>query len=64
MVLEQAVGIGLGYGFNVLGVELEEVRAVPCLAKERFAVVAAIVDVVVLARREWLIWHAAIIGTK
>ena len=48
VVLEQAVRVGLGYGLDILCVELEKVWVVALLAEERFAVVATVVDVVVL----------------
>jgi hypothetical protein len=62
MVRHQAVGVGLGDGFDVVGVQLEKVGIVALLPEQSFATVAptsagrhfaAIVDVIVLAVPKW-----------
>src|SRR3990172_2207606 len=53
MVAEQAIGKSIGDGRDVFAVELHEVVVVAVLAENILAVIAAIVDVVILARFEW-----------
>ena len=47
VVTQQAIGVGVGDGPDVLGVELEEMAVVAIFAEEVLAVVAAVVDVIV-----------------
>jgi len=53
MVAHQTVGEGVGDWLDVVGVELEKVRIVALLYKDALAIVAAVVDVIVVAVFKW-----------
>jgi len=52
VVFHQTVGVGIGDGVDVANVKVEEVLIVTFLNEEIFAVVAPIVDVVVVSADE------------
>ena len=49
MVSQQAISKGVGYRHNIFDIEFQEIVIVAFLDKNVFAVVAAIVDVIVFA---------------
>jgi len=53
MVAHQAVGEGVGDWLDVVSVELEKVGIIALFGKDVFAIVAAIVDVIVFAVFKW-----------
>ena len=53
MVSQQAIGEGIGDGFDIFGVQLHEVGVVALFAEDVFAVVAAVVDVVGAFVLQW-----------
>ena len=48
VVAQQAVGVGIGHGQDVVGVEFEKVAVVAFFEEDVLAVVAAVKDVIVL----------------
>ena len=56
MVFQQAIGIRLRHGLNVLGVEQQKVAVVALFHKDVLAVGAAIVDVI---KHTWMEWRWA-----
>ncbi len=58
MVPQQAISKCIGYRFDVLGVELQEVRIIPLFSKDIFPVIASVVDVVIPAGlKMWQLEH-------
>jgi hypothetical protein len=56
VVSQQTIGIRIGYRLDVLGVELQKIAVVAFLDKDVFAIVATVVDMIILAvlERNWV----------
>ena len=49
MVSEQAIGVGVSDGHDVLGVQAQEMMIIAFCKEDRFTVVAPVIDVITLA---------------
>jgi hypothetical protein len=56
VVSQQTIGIRIDYRLDILGVELQKIAVVAFLDKDVFAIVATVVDMIILAvlERNWV----------
>ena len=49
VITQQAVGVGIGNGLNIFGIQRQEIRIVPLLKEDILAVVTPVEDMVIAA---------------